>query len=362
MQKTHSVAFLKRRRFLMVLPLLIIPFMTMGFAALGGGTGNKTLINEKKGLNLILPDADFKNESPQDKMSLYDKAARDSAKLGRQQHIAGENAGFSFTGNGAGFQPDPNETAIQLKLAQINAEIAKEPASVYKSAATKPLENKAELNADVNRLESLMKQMQQKQGADPEMDQLNAMMEKIIQIQNPELLKQKMQSASINAPDSLFRAIPAQVVTTGKVSQGSVIELRLLDTLQLLNQTIPKGHSVFGIAAFSNQRLNLEIKNIRLGTSIIPVSLTVFDKRDGMIGIDAPQAIITDALNDGADDAVRSLQLMSMDQSITTQVAGAGIQAAKGLFSKKVKRIKVKLEAGRQVLLRNNKPVKSNHY
>lgn len=361
MQKTHSAAFLKRRKFLMVLPILVLPFITMAFATLGGGTGKTSVDPEKKGLNLILPDADFKKEIPQDKMSLYNQAARDSAKFGRQQHIDRDNAGFSFTGSGAGFQPDPNETAIQLKLAQINAEIAKEPASVYKSAAV-PLDNKAELNADVNRLENLMKQMQQQQGADPEMDQLNSMMEKIIQIQNPELIKQKMQSAIINAPDSLFRAIPAQVITTRKVSHGSVIELCLLDTLYLLNQVIPKGHSVFGIAAFSNQRLNLEIKNIRLGTSIIPVSLTVFDKRDGMIGIDAPEAIITDALNDGADDAVRNLQLMSMDQSITTQVAGAGLQAAKGLFSKKVKRIKIKLEAGRQVLLRNNKPVKSNHY
>lgn len=60
------------------------------------------------------------------------------------------------------------------------------------------------------------------------------------------------------------------------------------------------------------------------------------------------------AISGGADDAVRSLQLLTMDQSIGMQAAGAGIDAAKGLFSKKVKRVKMKVKAGFPVLLRDN--------
>lgn len=38
--KTHSKEFLRKRKFLMVLPLLILPFVTLFFWALGGGQGS----------------------------------------------------------------------------------------------------------------------------------------------------------------------------------------------------------------------------------------------------------------------------------------------------------------------------------
>ena len=33
----HSPEFLKERKFYMIIPLLVLPFLTMGFWALGGG-------------------------------------------------------------------------------------------------------------------------------------------------------------------------------------------------------------------------------------------------------------------------------------------------------------------------------------
>jgi hypothetical protein len=64
--------------------------------------------------------------------------------------------------------------------------------------------------------------------------------------------------------------------------------------------------------------------------------------------------VIGNAASGGADDAVRGLQLTSFDQSVGTQLAGAGIDAAKGLFSKKVSSVKVRVPGGIQVLLRDN--------
>jgi len=126
-----------------------------------------------------------------------------------------------------------------------------------------------------------------------------------------------------------------------------------LDTLRLKGQIIPKGQLIFGTAVISNQRILLDIRNIRLETSIVPVNLTVYSF-DGMKGINAPSAILKETAAGGTDDLVRSIQLATMDQSIATQVASAGIDAAKSLVSKKTKQIKVKLKAGQQVLLRNN--------
>jgi hypothetical protein len=48
------------------------------------------------------------------------------------------------------------------------------------------------------------------------------------------------------------------------------------------------------------------------------------------------------------------MQFLSMDQSLGTQAATAGISAAKGLIGKKVRKIRVKLHNGETVLLRDN--------
>jgi hypothetical protein len=74
----------------------------------------------------------------------------------------------------------------------------------------------------------------------------------------------------------------------------------------------------------TNQRLLLEIRNIRIGTSIMPVNLTVFSL-DGMAGINAPEAELGEAAGNGASgNALGSMQFMSMDQSLGTQAASAG--------------------------------------
>jgi len=47
---------------ILALPILVIPFVTMPFWALGGGqgNGNKNLAENKQGLHLQLPDANLK--------------------------------------------------------------------------------------------------------------------------------------------------------------------------------------------------------------------------------------------------------------------------------------------------------------
>jgi len=349
METQHSAAFLKQRKFLMALPLLILPFFTMTFWALGGGKGlDQNVQPVNKGLNLLLPDADFKNEKPQNKMSLYDMAGKDSAKL-----QSGFNDTARINSNLVAPKSDPHEIAIQEKLAQLKTEMNREPAQLPYGNQKPGNQPDPGMSKDVAKLEAMMKTMQASGGSDPEMAQLNSMMDKIMAIQNPGLVKQQNQKIP-DVKDTLFKAIPAVIDGNQKVVEGSVVTLRLLDTITINGQIIPKGHQIFGLAEISNQRLNLEIKNIRIGTAIVPVNLTVFDQRDAMVGINAPEAIISGAVSGGADNALQSMQFLSMDQSLATQAAGAGISAAKGLFSKKVKTIKVKLKDKYPLLLRDN--------
>src|SRR5437762_11592661 len=78
----HSRTFLRKRKMLMVLPLLVIPFLTMAFWAMGGGKKNdQNKLSTVQGLNLNLPDPKQKEDKLLDKLSFYDKADKDSAKM-----------------------------------------------------------------------------------------------------------------------------------------------------------------------------------------------------------------------------------------------------------------------------------------
>ena len=69
--------------------------------------------------------------------------------------------------------------------------------------------------------------------------------------------------------------------------QGGIVKLRLNDTIRVKGMLIPKGQLFFCNASITNQRLLLEIKNIRLGNAIIPVNLVVYSL-DGLPGMNAP--------------------------------------------------------------------------
>jgi hypothetical protein len=349
----------RKRKMLLFLPLLLLPFLALAFYALGGGKGNLANGNQQisKGLNTTLPGAQLLHEKAQDKMALYDKAMRDSAAAKSR----GSNSAFAALGwdtarsaqtnkSIPAISAQVNETKINQKLGEINRQISQpEPVAHYPnnySSATSA-------SPDLDRMEKLIKSKERESTPDPEMKQLNAMLDKIMQIQNPGLAKEKQTDKPISK-DSAFKAIPAMIDGNQKVMNGGVVKLRLLDTIRINGITYPKGQSLSGSCTVTNQRLLLDIKNIRLGTSILPVNLTVFSL-DGMQGINAPEAELGGAAGNGANGALENMEFLSMDQSVSTQAATAGINAAKGLLGKKVKKIRVKLKGGVTVLLRNNK-------
>lgn len=340
-----------KRGLLLALPLLVLPFLALAFYALGGGldeASSSQIVNQ--GINTQLPDARLKETDPQDKLSLYEMTKEDSASL--------DNQFGTFTSNRGTGSPDASEQAVNEKLAQINQEINRPQASSSSVVRENRPEVQSDMKGDVDRLEKLMNMMKEGKTEDPEIRQLTGMLDKIMAIQNPGLIAQSVASTQ---PDSLFKAIPAIIVENQRAVQGASVKIRLQDSVLLNGLLIPKGQEIYGTCQITNQRLLLTIKNIRLGTSIIPVDLSVFSL-DGMIGINAPEADLGDAAGGGATDAMRSIGLYGMDQSITTQVASAGIDAARNMLSRKISKVKVKLQAGQPVLLRNNKPAQTTNH
>ena len=233
MKEKHSVKFLRQRKMMLVLPVLIIPFVTMGFWALGGGQGQtkNNLADTNKGLNLQLPDANLKDDKNADKLSFYNEADADSLKRDEllrndpyyKDSIANrQNTVLSDTGNMLSTTPmysglnqspynktaDANEQRIYQKINEINKQINQPDNSIQtNSNPNQPATNNdsnEQFSNEVDRLQDMMQQMNGSQEADPEMQQLNGTLEKILDIQHPDRVKEKLKEKSLKNKEQVF--------------------------------------------------------------------------------------------------------------------------------------------------------------
>lgn len=419
----HSEKFLRKRKALLLFPLLALPFITLAFWSLGGGKGtNKVQAQQKQGINTTLPDAQLAAGSL-DKMSLYDKAAADSQALknqpggdlfaatdttrgkGQDTTHAGQKIATSqpVTGKTGGTYTDPNEAKVRAKLAQLDKVLNQsQPTSATDNDNTTSPHDPA-IDAQLAQLQQAMQQMNQNNGdgQDPQMAQMNGMLEKILDIQHPDRVQQQLKERSLknrgrvypvskpedqlgagvigrtdtpvgpttgygtnngffdadesaNADTDNRPAIPAVVQATQTVTSGATIKLRLTEDVMINGVQVPRNTFVHGKCNVDGERLKIDITGIEYRNSIFPVSLAVYDN-DAIEGICIPGAIGRDASKEGTDRGIQSMQLMSLDPSLGAQAAGAGLEAIKGFASKKVKLVRVTVKAGYPVLLVDQK-------
>jgi hypothetical protein len=375
MKKQQSAETLQKRKFLMVLPLLILPFVTLAFWSLGGGKNTMpTSISENQsGFNMDLPAAKFDKSEKQDKLSIYEASEKTNVLTNDSGSDIFNSLAFPNTNEALlnSNEEKINEEKINEKLAEIDAQINSSilPSNAYAPVETNAYVNSSKMSEDVDRLEKLMLSFQVDGGEDKEMEQLNAVLDKIIKIQYPDFEKASVQEKGINTEGGVFavhdpnlddvesyrsNAIQATIHEDQDIVSGSVIKLRLLDSIQVNGALIPKNSFIYGVATIDDERLKIEIASLRYQNSIFPVSLSAYDL-DGLAGLYIPGAIARDASKEGVNDAIQSIRMMSLDPSLSAQVADAGIHATKGLFRKKVKQVRVKVKAGYQLLLRDKK-------
>lgn len=443
--KPHSKKFLQRRKFLMVVPLLAFPFLTMIFWALGGGQGTsvQAMTADKSGLKSTLPDAQFDGQEIWDKLSLYEIAERDSVKFeqarqsdpyfdliafeSQQQPNKDSNATdlagqlISTFQKKEPIQIDPNEERVNKKLEELITEINRPSRTQAVNTTTRPTpiySNDPQFTSDVDRLEKMMEMINEPTEADPEMQQIESVLDKILDIQHPERVEEKKELNSWKDKENTFNvhkveetdnittiesapmplllidsiaelrslpatysptnafysldhnadeqpiddnAIEAVIHDTQEVLAGSTIRLRLLNDITINGRVVPKDQFVYGTCSLNEERLTIQITSIRTRNSLLPVSLSVYDL-DGLEGIHIPGAITRDAAKEASDNALQNIQLMSLDPSIGAQAASAGIEAAKGLFSKKTKMVRVTIKVGYNVLLKDTKKASQSQF
>lgn len=296
---------------------------------------------------------------------------------------------------------DSNTDKIYRKLEELNREINKPvPTSKKEKQDAYQIQEGNSTTVDspeVEKLEKMMQAMNQPSGEDPELKQLSAMLDKILDMQYPERAQEKFKKDSEANRGKVFavssqkkdnalstsktvtaegtngfysltesssvedsqNAIKAVIHQTQTVVNGSTVKLRLVNDVFINGVRIPKDNFLYGIAALNGERLSIKINSVRYNNSLFPVELSVYDM-DGLDGIYIPGAITREVARQSADRTMQTIGLTSLDSSLGLQAAGAGIEAAKSLLSQKVKQIKVTVKAGYQVLLQDEKQTQSS--
>lgn len=228
--KTISIKEAKKRKMLLALPIITLPFITILFYTLGGGRmGAAAAENEiKKGLNFKLPLPSFKEDSSLDKMSYYEKASADSVKLQEQikkdpnysnqkvleesfqefpeLDIASQRFSQKGTGLNAASPQDRNEQKIYEKLQLLQKTIS-EPIPVKNYGQDmKEFENYGssdEIASQIKNLEQMMSAMGET-APDPELQQLGGMLENILDIQHPSRVQERLKQNSENKKGKVY--------------------------------------------------------------------------------------------------------------------------------------------------------------
>lgn len=425
---------LKQRKFLVALPILVLPFLTFFFWFFGGGQVTETRATEGlTGINPEIPVAVVRDQ-PSDKLRYYEQAEKDSAKLAeqrrndpyfnsflREQEYTEEDTGVDagteslYADNlntsvyPSGYDEAP-ETAVLEKLEQLNAALQQaDTDTVMQATATYALADREGLSTsqDIDRLEQMMAMMRQEGEADPEMEQVNTMLETILDIQHPERVQERLRKTSEERKGEVFpvaayhdadvigsldkesplssvmavtassgngffsldedmagpeaqNTIEAVIHQAQTLTTGSTVKLRLLSDVFIGGKRIPKDNFVFGTASLNGERLEISIDHIRSGASLFPVSLTVHDM-DGMEGVYIPGAITRDVMKQSGDQSLQGLGMMTMNPSLGAQAASAGIELGKNLLSRKIRLVKVQVKAGYKVLLVDQNQKRNNN-
>lgn len=382
----------KKKKMLVVLPLLVIPFLTMAFWALGGGKGKQEAAVSTTGLNLGLPDARLKEDKLMDKLGFYEKADKDSLKMeewmrsdpyfkrdtvpvfpNELEEMTTLTAGkYNQRLNTSPYEKQASNPEEQImKKLKVLQEQMENPAP-----AEKPVPGDNQFSAEVDRLEMMMKS-NASNGEDQEIKQLQGTLDRILDIQHPDRVKER----SIKNKDAVYavrrdkggdtlvkgffsysdekelqpaehNAIEAIIATNQTIVNGAVVKFRMLNDVYIKGQLVPANTLVSGIAALEGERLTVEINSVRSGKSIYTVKLEVYDM-DGLPGIYIPGTINREVAKESLNNSLSLADMTSLDPSLKAQATVTGIGALKSLVSKKAKLVRVQVKAGYKVLLNN---------
>jgi len=304
-----SPAFYVRRRQYALYPLIAMGFFTILFAALGGGSGLKAdgkmlagvTINKEKsstsGYLTTLPESKVapimtsKSEALSEEKKKSDAAALasmsdnfDFGALDKAQKKAHEDAEKTK----ANPKKTGKDSSLENLIARNDQKEAIAPQKGFLIAGNKNgyrRERKSELTIPVfNRNEGTNITENKKQNPPEEIK-----VDKTVSRSG--FYSGLSVTGSENNPSSAqpkTLSIKAVVHGNQAVSEGSVVKLRLTESLALAGQVLPSNTFVFAQVSFGTNRVLLHVNSVRVGGRLLPLDLKAYDL-DGTLGIAAPE-------------------------------------------------------------------------
>ena len=367
--------FLKRNKPLLFLPLILIPFIVLIFYILGGGKLPKeqAQIQVKKdsikGANYNLPEADRnigivdKMERAQSKKELaethdYDimgeKDSLDNAMLMEEQGTTAPNTAEE-TAVSSGLNADVSNNLlshIRQREEQVREDLLKSQKESQQDEESQP-EPKAESTAPdktsernlkstgIEELDQIFRQNQQlarkNDSLSLHLKEATAKNKKVEEEKNNRFTLEKQGQSGFNSKQSAVPVIEAEVYETATVLSGNRVKLRLMEDSWLLGTKIPANTFLYGTCEVTNERLQIEIRQIPLGEKFVPVDITVCDL-DGLPGLYVPD----NASRKVAKEVGSSANTSSMFGVSNNPLTYMGIQAADRASQSLLKMIRIK--------------------
>lgn len=400
-QQAKDEKTMKRRRLLLFVPVFAIAFGGLFYLALHVGSPRKDdkAATDTGALNTKLPEASLQ-PSEKNKLEIYMQAEKDSAKwkeaelndpyANRLEDLEPYADRDSYSPYPEEFSlkqkssSDPNEKKVNDRLEKLYSALSERENSMETSRyETAPPPDKR--STDMAELEQQYQQMLASHNntdtGDPEMKQIDGMLDKLLDIQYPDRVKERLQGNQNNRVRNALSVSPTPAIesTTGfyglqsdtvtdtvsnqtilatihetqTVQNGSTVKLRLLQDMYVGSKRIPAGNFVHGVCTINDERVIIQLFNVAYKNELLPIQLNVFDM-DGLEGVHVPGAITRNAAKEGTGQLLQSVGTVStVDPSLAAQAAAAGIQTATGLLSRKVRNVQATVRAGHEVLLRN---------
>ena len=364
--------YLKRNKALFILPLALLPFVILIFYVLGGGTKAKenelkVAKSQSEGANYELPEAE-KSIEIYDKMEAYQKegvALEENQQISIVDSIQSspetlrDTAKPEFPLLADNKEPEELLDHIRRKEEQMKQELQGEQPSVNKKAKVtsknfqgykaKPVNkqprkitNHQPVQTGIKELDQIVDQnitlSRKNDSLATSLQQAETKLQQIEASRNRAASLEKKRQSAFNRKESVDNPlIKAEIYETATVLDGNRVKLRLLEETCVSGQKVPENSFIYGICKIRNERLLIEVTQLPVQNSFIPVKLTICDL-DGMEGLYIPD----NAARKVYQEVGASTNTSSMMGITNNPLTYAGIRAADRAAQTMLKRVRLK--------------------
>lgn len=387
----------KTRILLASAPMFLVPLALLAFSIYAGMGHTEVGNSIEQGLNTELPKPLQQKASLPQKWESYQVEIlpdfSDPILETVEEHQLGqdiEGAVLVLPDGQSAYQmaSAEQEKLLESRLAALSAleaSFAQKPEEQSVVMEIPAMELRKDDRQELDKLEQLMGKLAQRQFApDPELQQLEVLLDKIMAIQYPQLMQENrnIETFSVEAPVFEVRlqsdvqgpviaeeengffglqearatdfpvqpAIPAVIDEDKKVASGNTVRLKLTAAVGINGVQVPAGTAISGTCQLEGERLKIRVEHIRMDNYLLPVKLEAFGS-DAVAGIQIPGSVGRETAQQGMERSMMRFNTVPVGMNLETQLAASGMDTARSFLGKKSREKKVNVKQGHPVLL-----------